>query len=98
MARKNADNPDSRPSRPRKGPARILGSLVGATAALPAATGVFVTAGLAGVPVGTAITRSVVTAAVVWVVAGLAVRLLFSLVIRNWQHAAGRAMHRDTAE
>lgn len=94
---KNADKPDAPPP-VRKGPARILGSLVGATAALPAATGVFLAAALAGVPVGTAITRSVVVAVVVWIVAGLAVRILFSLVIRDWQDAAGRIVRKGSTE
>lgn len=94
---KQADKPDAPPPR-KAGPARVLGSLVGATTALPAATGVFVSAGLAGVPVGTAISRSVIAGALVWSIVGLAVRILFSVVIRDWKDAAGRVIRRNSEE
>ena len=77
--------------------AALVGRLAGATCALPAATGVFLSAALAGVPAATAVLRSVLAGVGVWIVCGIAVRLLFTFVIRDWRRAHAEAQARRRA-
>ena len=66
-------------------PAQAVGRIAGASVAIPTAAVVFISAALAGVPATTAAGRSVLSAAVMWLVAGLATRILFAVVARSWR-------------